>query len=373
MGHYASEMESFTDRMHVLFRRDQRNRGIRKVCLLFLAASVARCWSEQARELRLGHFPNLTHAQALYARATGKFEKALGIPIKWVSFNAGPSAIEALFSDSVDVTFIGPNPAINGYLKSRGNKFVIIAGAASGGAGLVLRKNSGIKSDKDFFDKIIATPQTGNTQDVAARTWFAAKGYKLREKGGRVSLVALSNPDQLTMFRKKQIDGAWTIEPWVSRLEIEGNGILFLDEKSLWPHGRYATTEIVCTRRFLQTQTEVIKKLLDAHIEVSREIQNDPVGASKVLNEELKRETGKVLKDEVITNAMSRIEFTWDPIISSVLKYAEAAHEIGFLRKRPDLQGLFDLKILNEVLTEKKLPVFKDSVTLEGPLKKAVH
>jgi NitT/TauT family transport system substrate-binding protein len=303
----------------------------------------------------LGHFPNLTHAQALYARATGKFEKAIGIPIKWISFNAGPSVIEALFSDSVDVSFVGPNPAINGYLKSRGAKFVIIGGAACGGAGMVLRKDSGIKSDKDFFDKIIATPQMGNTQDVAARTWFAEKGYKLREKGGRVSLVALSNPDQLTMFRKKQIDAAWTVEPWVSRLEIEGNGILFVDENKLWPNGRYATTEIVCTRRFLQTQPDVIKKFLKAHIEVSREIQDDPVEASRILNEELKKETGKALKAEVITNAMARIQFTWDPIVSSVFEYAQEAYKIGFLRKKPELDGLFDLKALNEVLRDNNL------------------
>src|SRR5262249_15892346 len=147
------------------------------------------CWTapaEQSRQLRLGHFPNLTHAQALYARATGQLEKAIGIPIQWTSFNAGPSAIEALFSDTIDMTFVGPNPAINGYLKSKGTKFVIIAGAASGGAALVLRKDAGIYSEADFNGKTIATPQLGNTQDVAARNWFAQKGYKLTEKGGHL-------------------------------------------------------------------------------------------------------------------------------------------------------------------------------------------
>src|SRR2546425_399551 len=154
------------------------------LCVLFSCNTFA----QEARLLRLGHFPNLTHAQALYARANGEFEKAIGLPLQWISFNAGPSAIEALFTDAVDMTFVGPNPAINGYIKSKGAKFVIIAGAASGGAGLVVRKDSGIESEKDFNDKMVATPQLGNTQDLAARIWFAKKGYRLKEKGGRLSL-----------------------------------------------------------------------------------------------------------------------------------------------------------------------------------------
>src|SRR6266404_8304672 len=194
---------------------------------------VWETYADQARQLRIGHFPNLTHAQAVYARATGQFEKMTGTPIQWTSFNAGPSAIEAIFTDAIDMAFVGPNPAINGYMKSHGSKFVIIAGSASGGSGLVVRKDSGINSEKDFNGKTISTPQLGNTQDVSARIWFAQKGYRLREKGGTLALVPLSNPDQLTMFRKRQIDGAWTVEPWVSRLEIDGAGGLFLDEKTL--------------------------------------------------------------------------------------------------------------------------------------------
>ena len=188
-----------------------------------LAAAPAPVQAE-ARVLRLGHFPNITHAQALYARAGGQFEKAIGVPIEWTSFNAGPSAIEAMFAGAIDATFVGPNPAINGYIRSNGQEFVIVAGAASGGAGLVLRQDAGIHTDQDFGGKIIATPQLGNTQDVAARVWFAAHGYKLREKGGNLTLLALANPDQLTLFQKQEIDGAWTVEPWVARLELEGGG-----------------------------------------------------------------------------------------------------------------------------------------------------
>ena len=266
-----------------------------------LSASAA----EEARQLRLGHFPNITHAQAVYARAGGQFERKIGVPIKWTSFNAGTTAIEALFTDGIDATFVGPNPAINGFIKSRGEKFVIIAGGASGGSGLVVRKDADIQNEKDFDGKTIATPQLGNTQDVAARVWFGERGYKLREKGGTLTLLPLSNPDQLTMFRKKQIHGAWTVEPWLSRLELEAGGELFLDEKKLWPNGRYVTTHLAVSKRFLAGNRKLITNLLAALVEVTQQINADKAAAAQVLNAELKRETGKALPDAGIARAMT--------------------------------------------------------------------
>ena len=305
--------------------------------------------------LRLGYFPNISHAQALFARATGEFEKAIGVPIKWVPFNAGPSAIESLFIDAVDATFIGPSPTINGYVKSRGTKFVIVAGAASGGAGMVVRRDSGIKGEKDFAGKVIATPQLGNTQDLAARAWFAKKGYRLKEAGGNVSLINLSNPDQLTMFQKKQIDGSWTVEPWLSRLELEAGGWLFLDEKTLWPEGRYVTTHLIVNKRFLAANQQLMKKLLAAHVAITQKINTDKAGAAKILNEQLKKETGKTLRPEVIRSALNRVDFTWDPIASSLMKSAEMAHSAGFMKTSPRLEGIYSLNILNAVLREKNL------------------
>jgi NitT/TauT family transport system substrate-binding protein len=219
-----------------------------------------------------------------------------------------------------------------------------------------VRKDAGIQSEADFNDKIIATPQLGNTQDVAARIWFAQKHYRLKEKGGNLALVPLSNPDQLTMFRKKQIDGAWTVEPWVSRLEIEGGGTLLLEEKTLWPEGRFVTTHLVVNRDFLTKNRELIKKLLAAHIAITQAINADKPAAGKVLNAELKKETGKAIAQEVVTRAMGRVEFTWDPISSSLYKCAEAAHQVGFIRKQPDLNGIYDLQPLAEVLKEQNLP-----------------
>jgi len=310
-----------------------------------------------AAELRLGYFPNLTHAQALYARATANFEQRIGVRIQWTALTAGPTAIEALFADAVDATFVGPSPAINGYIKSRGEKFVIVAGCASGGAGLVVRKDSGIHSEKDFAGKTIATPQLGNTQDVAARVWLAAKGYRLSERGGNVSLVPLSNPDQLTLFKKKQIDGAWTVEPWLARLEVEGDGEVFLEERALWPGGKYVTTHLVVSRAYLADNQETMRKLMAALVEITEQINADKIAAAIVLNAQLKKETGKALEDEVIRKAMSRVEFTWDPICASLKQSAQASHRIGFIRTEPVLAGIYALTLLNGVLKEKNLPL----------------
>jgi NitT/TauT family transport system substrate-binding protein len=331
----------------------------RKECFLLataLAIHICGAAAGEVRQLRLGHFPNITHAQALYARAGGQFEQKIGVPIIWTSFNAGPTAIESLFSDAIDAAFVGPNPAINGYIRSKGEKFVIIAGGASGGAGLVVRKDAGITTEKDFGGKIVGTPQLGNTQDVAARAWFAGRGYKFKEKGGTLTLIPLSNPDQLTLFRKKQIHGAWTVEPWLARLELEGGGELFLDEKTLWPDGRYVTTQLIVSKEFLAKNPKLVRNFLAAHVEVTQKINADKTAAAKILNAELKKETTKALPDAVIARALQRVEFTWDPISTSLRKSADAAHQVGFLRKPPDLKGIHSLKLLNEVLKEKNLP-----------------
>lgn len=325
-----------------------------------LASPAQPGLAQEARQLRLGHFPNLTHAQAVYARSTGAFERKVGVPIKWSTFNAGPTAIEAIFADAIDATFVGPSPAINGYLKSRGKKFVIVAGGASGGAGLVLRKDSGIKTDKDFNGKTIATPQLGNTQDVAARLWFDAHGYKLKEKGGKLAVLPLANPDQLTLFQKKEIDGAWTIEPWLARLEIEGGGALFLDEKDLWPDGKYVTTLLIVNQSFLAANPKIVRGLLEGLVEVTQTINADKAAAAIVLNAELKNETGKALSEAVIAKAMGRVEFTWDPIAASLRQSAEGARKIGFLKQPPDLRGIFSLAPLNEVLKAHDLPAVRE-------------
>jgi len=308
-------------------------------------------------KIRAGHFPNVTHAQGVIGQARGDFDKALGDKayVDWKLFNSGTSAIEALFAGELDITYIGPNPAINGYIKSDGEALRIVSGAASGGAGLVVRKGSGIKSVKDFNGKRLATPSIGNTQDVALRNWLGENGYKLKEKGGTVEVVPLANPDQLTLFIKKELDGAWTVEPWVSRLILEGDGELFLDEKDLWPNGQYVTTHIIVNTKFLKEHPDLVKTWLETNLAITDWINKNPEEAKVVLNEEIKKETGKAIPQNILDAALPRIEFTYDPIASSLYTSAEDAYKLGFLKSEPDLSGIYDLSILNGILKEKGL------------------
>lgn len=311
--------------------------------------------------IRLGYIPGVTHAQALYARATGVFDKAVGAQVVWVPLNAGPAVIEALFIDAIDAAFVGPSPTINGYVKSAGKKFVIVSGAAGGGSGLVVRRDSGIRGERDFAGKVIATPQLGNTQDLAARAWFAERGYRLKEKGGNLTLVNLSHADQLTMFRKREIDGAWTVEPWLSRLELEGGGRLFLDESTLWPDGRYVTTHLVVNRAYLARYPRLMKRLLAAHVAVTNRINADKASAARVINRQLKKDTGKALWPNVLIHALDRVQLTWDPVAYSLRRNAEFAYRAGFLRESPRLEGIYSLDLLNSVLRDNSLPEVNDA------------
>src|SRR5437667_12103609 len=211
------------------------------VRVLLFAFSNQGLAQGNAAVIRVGAYPIITHSQAMVGKANGFFEKALGpgVKIEWKTFNAGPAAIEALFAGAIDMTYIGPNPAITGYVRSQGEALRVVAGTASGGASLIVRSDSGIHKPEDFHGKKIASPQLGNTQDVALRAWLKAHGMKSQDKGGDVQVVPLANPDQLTLFLKKELDAAWAPEPWPTRLIHEGNGRLFLDERDLWPQRQF--------------------------------------------------------------------------------------------------------------------------------------
>jgi NitT/TauT family transport system substrate-binding protein len=275
--------------------------------------------------IRVGAFPNITHPQAMVGKNNGWFDKAMGpqVRIEWKSFNAGPSAIEALFAGAIDMTYIGPNPAISGYVRSNGEALRIVAGATSGGAALVVRSDSGIQKPEDFHGKKIASPQMGNTQDVALRAWLKAHGMKSTDKGGDVQVIPLANPDQLTLFLKKELDGAWAPEPWATRLIKEGNGRLFLDERTLWPNGQFIAAHLIVRTQFLKDHPDLVKNWIRAHVELTDWINGHLPEAKKVLNQQIAKETGK-------------------------------AFDAGFLgRQMPDLSSLYDLSLLNQVLAEK--------------------
>jgi NitT/TauT family transport system substrate-binding protein len=324
---------------------------------LLLIAACALHGQQKPTVLRVGYFPNITHAQALVGRANGQFEKALGVGVRleWKAFNAGPSAIEALFANAIDLTYVGPNPTVAGYVRSQGQAVRVIAGAASGGASLVVRNDAGIRSASDFHGKRVATPQLGNTQDVALRSWMRVNGLKSREKGGDVQVIPISNPDQLTLFLKGQIDAAWAPEPWAARLVHEGGGRIFLDERDLWPDRQFVITNVIVSPKFLKEHPDVVKDFLRAHVELTEWINKNAAQAKQLVNRQLQKETGKPLGSEVLDDAFSRMQLTYDPIRSSLLKSTDQAFGEGFLgRTKPDLSALYDLTLLNEVLREKK-------------------
>ena len=328
-----------------------------KILLGILLAWSSHAFGQAAPlVLRVGAFPNLTHAQAMIGKANGWFEKAMGpnVRIDWKSFNAGPSAIEAMFAGAIDMTYVGPNPTISGYVRSQGEALRVIAGSAAGGASLVVRNDSGINKPEDFHGKRVASPQLGNTQDVALRAWLKSHGMAPASKGGDVQVLPMANPDQLTLFQKRQLDAAWAPEPWATRLIRQGGGRLFLDERQLWPNGQFVITDLVVSTKFLRSQPEVVRNWIRAQVELTDWIHGHLPEARRLLNQQIQKETGKSLPPAIIDEAFTRIEITDDPIRSSLLTSAHAAFEAGFLgRQMPDLSGLYDLTLLNQVLTEK--------------------
>lgn len=321
-------------------------------------ALAASGWAQGgATTIRVGAFPNITHSQAMVGKANGFFEKALGpgVKIEWKTFNAGPAAIEALFAGAIDMTYIGSNPAIQGYVRSNGEALRIVAGATSGGAALVVRNDSGIQKPADFHGKRVASPQQGNTQDVALRAWLLAHGMKSVEKGGDVQVIPMANPDQLTLFLKKELDAAWAPEPWATRLVREGNGRLFLDERDLWPQGQFITCHLIVGTKFLHDNPELVKKWVRAHVELTDWINGHLPEAKKLLNQQIQTETGKALPWAELDEAFGRLQVTSDPLGASLATAAKSAFEAGFLgRSMPDLSRLYDLTALNQVLAEKK-------------------
>jgi NitT/TauT family transport system substrate-binding protein len=302
-----------------------------------------------AAELRLGYFPNITHATAVYGDAVGTFEQALGdTELTTQQFNAGPAAVEALFAGALDATYIGPNPAINAFVKSQGEAVRIVAGATSGGASLVVRP--GIDDVEDLRGTRIATPQTGGTQDIALRHHLSEAGYDVALNGaGDVTVVAQENPVTLSAFQAGEVDGAWVPEPWASRLVLEGGGEVLLDEADLWPGGRFVTTHLVVRTDYLRDHPETVRALVEGSVEANRRIAADPDAAKAVVGEALGELTGKPLPPAVLDRAWSGIEPTDDPVAASLATSAQHAFATGLVQEA-DLRGIYDLTILREVL-----------------------
>ena len=326
------------------------------LAICFWLSLVVPAWTQSGNTIRVGAFPNITHAQAMVGKANGWFDKAMGpqVKVQWTSFNAGPSAIEALFAGALDMTYVGPNPAINGYVRSNGEALRVVAGAASGGASLIVRSDAGINRPEDFHGKRVASPQFGNTQDVALRNWLKQHGMKTNDKGGDVQIIPMANPDQLTLFLKKDLDAAWAPEPWATRLIREGYGRLFVDERTLWPHGQFVIGLLVVNTKFFNAHPDLVKTWIRANVDLTDWINAHQSEAKQLLNQQIQRETGKALPPAVLDESFSRLQITYDPLHAQLNAAAKQAFDAGFLgRQMPDLSRLYDLTLLNQVLAEK--------------------
>jgi NitT/TauT family transport system substrate-binding protein len=313
-------------------------------CLLLLVVLGLRLDAE-ALVLRVGYFPNVTHAQGVIgAQGTrqhqGWFEQRLGpdVVIQWLPFNAGPSAMESLFAGSIDLTYVGPNPALNAYIRSRGDEIRVLAGAAEGGAALVVRSASGISGASDLRGRRVATPQLGNTQDVAARVWLKAQGYRVTLTGGDVAVVPTANPDQLSLFQVGRLDAAWTVEPWVTRLEQEAGGRVLLEQADA------VTTVLVARVGFLRDHPQLAEKFRAAHLELTTWINAHPAEAQELVKTGLSAEMRRELPKALIVSAWRRLRFTDRVEQRQFEELVRQAQGVGFLRDAIPLERMFSGK-----------------------------
>ncbi|MFF7335669.1 aliphatic sulfonate ABC transporter substrate-binding protein [Streptomyces sp. NPDC090306] len=300
--------------------------------------------------VKIGYFGNLTHATALVGRQQGTFQKELGATkAEYATFNAGPSEIEALNAGSIDIGWIGPSPSVNGYTASKGKSLRIISGSASGGVKLVVNPKK-IKSLKDVKGKKIATPQLGNTQDVALLNWIADQGWKVDAQSGKGDVTVVRSDNKVTpdAFKAGSIDGAWVPEPTASKLVAEG-GKTILDESTLWPDNKFVITNIIVSQKFLTEHPKAVEAVLKGSVETNKWINANPDAAKTAANKQLEADTGKALPADVLDPAWKSIQITNDPLASTLTTEADHAVKAGLLKK-PDLNGIYDLTLLNKVL-----------------------
>ncbi|MBW8792647.1 MAG: aliphatic sulfonate ABC transporter substrate-binding protein [Streptomyces sp.] len=360
-------------------RRDIRRRScLVLVALALLAPTACGYGSQRARgsgaaavapgsrklsadTVRIGYFPNLTHMTALAGEQEGFFQKELGgTKAEYVAFDAGPTEIEALNAGSVDIGWIGPSPAINGYTRSGGKSLRIVSGSASGGVKLVVNPKK-IKSLEDVKAKRIATPQLGNTQDVAFLNWIADQGWKVDAQSGKgdVSVVRTDNKITPDAYKAGSIDGAWVPEPTASKLVSEGASVL-LDEADLWPGRKFVITQVVVSQRFLKEHADVVEAVLRGSVRTNAWIRSHPAEAKLAVNRALGSAGGRPLPRAVLDRAWSSVELLDDPLAATLREEAAHAVRTGLL-EHPDLNGIYDLRPLDRVLRDLGRPAVSDA------------
>ncbi len=306
-----------------------------------------------AIEVRLGYFANVTHAQAVLGVHNGDYAKAIA-PHKLSTrvFNAGPSVIEAIFAGEIDVAYIGPGPTLSGHVKSRGTAIRVVAGAAANGVLLVARKDANISSFAGLKDKRIATPQHGNTQDIAARHYVL---HELKQSDDK-NILPVSSAEQAALMARNQIDAAWVPEPWGSRLIIENGAKLLVEERELWPGKQFNLTLVITTPEFLKSHPEVIERLLAAHADLTRQLAAQPDALAPQLEDAIAKLTGKRLPAGIVTSSLKYVTFTDEPLEQTLVTMGQWAFDLKMLPRPPNLQGLVDLSVLRRMQHQSSPP-----------------
>ena len=310
---------------------------------------------DSQNKIRVAFFPSIVHAVPIIGMETQTFANNLndGLDIEVKIFDSGPQVIESIFSNSVDIAYVGPGPVINGFLKSDGNDLKILAGAASGGASFVIQKNSGLELIENYSGKRVAAPQISNTQDVSLRHYLAENGLKSAEKGGDVFVLNIANPDIYTLFAKGDIDGAWVPEPWATMLVEELDGVRLFDENEFWPENQFSSVLLIGRSDYIEKNPEIIKKWINANEKTVQWINNHPDESKKLYNEFLKSYMGRTLPENIVEKSFSNIIITSEPLKNSVYTFAERADALGYLgRDGYTLDGIFYHENISVTLNE---------------------
>jgi NitT/TauT family transport system substrate-binding protein len=307
--------------------------------------------------LRFGYFPNLTHATALVGVQKGFLTSALGsnVALENHTYNAGPEEVTALLSGALDAGFVGPNPAVNAYVQSHGEAVRIIAGGTSGGALLVVKPSIGTPAD--LRGKKLADPQLGGTQDIALRWYLKSQGYSTDAAGGGdVHILPQDNATTLNAFKQGQVDGAWLPEPWASRLILEGGAKVLVDERDLWPGGKFITTNLIVRTDFLKAHPGTIHKLLEGLYTTNAYLNSNPAESQATANAAIAQVTGKALAASVVSSAWPHMAFSLDPLAATLKASADHQQKLGLASTSVPLKGIYDLTLLTEVLAEHQKP-----------------
>lgn len=323
--------------------------GIAAVAILSIAAAILGSGNADAEnKIRVAYFPNISHAVPIIGLEKGIFPNEI---VETKLFDNGPQVIESMFSRSIDIAYVGPGPAINGFLKSE-HELKILSGAASGGASFIVHPNSDIKTAEDFSGKRIAAPQIGNTQDVSLRNFLSQNDLVPAEKGGTVIVLNISNPDIYTLFVKGEIDGAWVPEPWATILVEELGGTRLFFEETLWPEKKFASVLLIGRAEYVENNPEIIQRWINSHDNTVKWINENPEETILLFNQFMKKTLGKTLPEEIVRISLSNLEITSDPISDSIEIFAERANSLGYLgRNGYDLEGIFFDEYLQETKT----------------------